>query len=116
MALRRSSNYSCRIRWKLSSRRVGLALHWSEPVARGIPRYWRHPGNVTTVLLFLGVSAMSASWVFLVLTIIAGVGFTRPYLVKIEEAQCLGRFGVAYREYMNRIPGWIGLPKSKKND
>jgi protein-S-isoprenylcysteine O-methyltransferase Ste14 len=85
-----------------------------EPVTRGIYRYSRHPMYVTMILLLLGVSIISASWVFLLFTIIAAVGLTRSYFVKIEEAQCLGHYGAAYREYMNRTPRWIGLPKSRK--
>ena len=87
-----------------------------QPVTRGIYRYSRHPMYVTGVFVFSGVSVISASWVFLLLTIIFGVGVTRPYFVKIEEAQCLGHYGAAYREYMNRTARWIGIPKSEKKD
>ena len=87
-----------------------------QPVTRGIYRYSRHPMYVTGVIIFLGVSIISASWVFLLLTIIFGVGVTRPYSVKIEEAQCLGHYGAAYREYMNRTPRWIRIPKPEKKD
>ena len=86
-----------------------------QPITRGMYRYSRHPQYVTEVLLFLGVSIASASWVFLLLTIILGVGVTRPYLVKVEEAQCLGHYGAAYQEYMNRTPRWIGMPKSRND-
>jgi protein-S-isoprenylcysteine O-methyltransferase Ste14 len=48
----------------------------------------------------------------LLFTIIFGIGVTRPYLIKIEEAQCLGHYKAAYREYMNKTPRWIGMPKS----
>ena len=85
-----------------------------DPVTRGIYRYSRHPMYVTGVFIFLGVSILSASWVFLVLTILFGVGVTRPYFVKVEEAQCLGHYGTAYHEYMKRTPRWLGIPKSKK--
>ena len=87
-----------------------------EPVAKGIYRYSRHPMYVTGVFIFLGVSILSASWVFLLVTIIFGVGVTRPYFIKIEEAQCLGHYGAAYREYMNRTPRWIGIPRSGNGD
>ena len=87
-----------------------------QPVTRGIYRYSRHPMYVTEVLIFLGVSIISASWVFLLFTIISGVGFTRPYFVKIEEAQCIGHYGAAYLEYMSRTPRWLGIPKSGKKD
>jgi protein-S-isoprenylcysteine O-methyltransferase Ste14 len=85
-----------------------------KPITRGIYRYSRHPMYVTMISVLLGVSIISASWVFLLFTIIALVGLTRPYFLKIEEAQCLGHYGAAYREYMNRTPRWIGLPKSRK--
>jgi len=82
-----------------------------EPVTRGLYRYSRHPMYVTGVIVLLGVSIISASWVFLLFTIIFGVGVTRPYFIEIEEAQCLGHYGAPYREYMNRTPRWIRRPK-----
>jgi protein-S-isoprenylcysteine O-methyltransferase Ste14 len=85
-----------------------------EPVTRGIYRYSRHPQYVTMVLTLFGVSIISASWVFLLLAIITGIGVTRPYFVKIEEAFTLGHYGKAYREYKNRTPRWIGKPKQYK--
>lgn len=93
-----------------------VLIDWSntptgEPVTRGIYRYSRHPMYVTMVLLFLGVSIISASLVFLLFTIIAGVGVTRTYFVKLEEAIILGYYGYAYLEYMNRTPRWLGIPK-----
>jgi len=83
-----------------------------EPVTRGLYRFSRHPIYVTEVLLLLGVSIASASWVFLLFPIIIGVGAV--YFIKMEEAQCIGHYGNAYREYMNRTPRWIGTPKSRK--
>jgi len=50
------------------------------------------------------------------LTIISVVGFTRPFFLKVEEAQCLGHYGATYKEYLNRTPRWIGIPKSEKRD
>jgi protein-S-isoprenylcysteine O-methyltransferase Ste14 len=83
-----------------------------EPVISGLYRYSRHPMYVTEVLLLLGVSVISASWIFLLFPIIVGVGAV--HFIKMEEAQCLGHYGTAYREYMKRTPRWIGTPKSKK--
>jgi len=92
-------------------------MNWSttpagEPVTRGLYRYSRHPIYVTGIFMLLGVSIISASWVFLLFTIIFGVGVTRPYFIKIEEAQCLGHYGAAYRAYMNITPRWLGVPKA----
>ena len=83
-----------------------------EPVTRGLYRYSRHPMYVTGFIVLLGVGILSVSWVFLLFAIIFGIGATRPYYIKIEEAQCLGHYRAAYREYMNKTPRWIGIPKS----
>ena len=83
-----------------------------KPVTRGLYRYSRHPMYVTAVLLLFGVSIASASWVFLLFPIIAGVG--QVYFIEMEEAQCIGHYSHAYREYMNRTPRWIGTPKPAK--
>jgi len=96
-----------------------VVVNWAntpagEPVTRGIYRYSRHPGYVTEVLLLLGVSIISASWIFLLFPIIIWAG--AAHFIKIEEACTLGHYGKAYREYMNRTPRWIGIPKSGKRD
>jgi protein-S-isoprenylcysteine O-methyltransferase Ste14 len=85
-----------------------------KPVTRGLYRFSRHPMYVTEVLLLLGVSLASASWVFLLFPIVVGVG--AAHFIKMEEAFCIGYYGHAYSEYMNRTPRWIGIPKSEKRD
>ena len=82
-------------------------------VTVGLYRFSRHPFYVTEVLLLLGASIASASWVFLLFPIIVGVGAV--YFIKIEEAQCLGHYGNAYQEYMDRTPRWIGIPRAGEN-
>ena len=102
---------------------VGLVALWyvmvnwantpaGEPITRGLYRYSRHPMYVTEVLFLLGVSIISASWVFLLFPIIVWAGAV--YFIKMEEACTLGCYGAAYREYMDRTPRWIGIPKSEK--
>ena len=82
----------------------------NKPVTRGIYRYSRHPIYVALLLTYLSVGIASASWIFLLATIIWAV------LVKFsatdEECYCLEKYGDAYRDYMERTPRWIGLPKS----
>ena len=96
---------------------IVVLVNWSntpagKPVTRGLYRYSRHPMHVTEVLLLFGVSIASASWVFLLFPIIVGVGAV--YFIKMEEAFTLGHYGNAYREYKNRTPRWIGIPKSNE--
>ena len=81
-----------------------------KPFTKGAYRYSRHPmtfwGNIT----YLGVSIASASWVFLLFVVV--VAILLHYLIIAEERGCLEYYGDAYREYMNKTPRWIGIPKS----
>jgi hypothetical protein len=94
---------------------VMVILNWAasprgEPVTNGLYRYSRHPMYVTSFVFFLGVSIATASWVFLVFTILLiAASF---YFAPIEERSCLENYGDAYREYTNRTPRYIGMPKS----
>ena len=82
----------------------------NKPVTRGAYCYSRHPIYVALFLIYLSVSIASASWVFLLLTVLLAVEVSLS--VVDEERFCLEKYGDAYREYMNRTPRWIGLPKS----
>jgi protein-S-isoprenylcysteine O-methyltransferase Ste14 len=84
-----------------------------KPVTRGIYRYSRHPMYVTEFLVLLGAGIASASWIFLLLFV---VDIILPHLfVEAEERYCIEKYGDAYREYMNRTPRWLGIPKSGAN-
>jgi protein-S-isoprenylcysteine O-methyltransferase Ste14 len=65
---------------------------------------------VTSFVFFLGVSVATASWVFLLFTILLiAASF---YFAPVEERSCLEKYGDAYRAYMNKTPRYIGIPKS----
>jgi protein-S-isoprenylcysteine O-methyltransferase Ste14 len=79
-------------------------------VTGGVYRYSRHPMQITLFPLLLGVGIATASWVFVLLSI---VFLVLPILwLDAEESHCLKFYGDAYREYMERTPRWIGVPKS----
>jgi len=81
-----------------------------KPVTTGLYSYSRHPMYITQLVMLIGVGIASASWLFLLLTIVySALGFT---YAGSEEHVCLEKYGDAYREYMERTPRWIGLPKS----
>jgi len=82
----------------------------NEPLTTGLHRYSRHPMYISQLVMFIGVGIASASWLFLLLTIVY-TGLSLIYAGS-EEDGCLERYGDAYREYMERTPKWIGLPKS----
>jgi len=82
------------------------------PITRGIYHYSRHPLYLASLLIYLSVGIASASWVFLL------VFFVQSVSIRIaavgEERYCLDKYGDAYREYMNKTPRWLGLPKSRR--
>jgi len=84
------------------------------PATKGLYRISRNPIYLGTNLIFLGIGIVSASW--LVLLLIAVPIILQHISVGAEERWCLEKYGDAYREYMNRAPKWIGIPKSEKND
>ncbi len=83
-----------------------------KPVTKGPYRYSSHPHYLTQFLVFIGIGIACASWVFLLCAVVMIV------LVSIvaipEERYCLEKYGGAYREYMNRTPRWIGIPKARE--
>lgn len=81
-----------------------------EPLTKGLYRYSRHPMYITQLVMFVGVSIASASWVFLLFSIVYTI---LSFIIAIpEEGFCLEKYGDAYREYVNRTPRWFGIPKS----
>ena len=82
------------------------------PITRGIYHYSRHPLYLASLLIYLSVGIASASWVFLL------VFFVQSVSIRIaavgEERFCLKKYGEAYREYIDKTPRWLGLPKSKR--
>jgi protein-S-isoprenylcysteine O-methyltransferase Ste14 len=84
-----------------------------KPVTTGIYRYSRNPMALSQVLIYLGVGIATASWVFILLSLF--YMFAQLIWVDAEERHCLKVYGDAYREYMDRTPRWIGIPKSKEN-
>ena len=80
-----------------------------KPITRGLYRYSRHPMYLAMFLIYIGTSLASASWLFLLFTIVTVV-LTRLESI-LEERYCLERYGNAYRAYIDRTPRWIGVPK-----
>jgi len=82
-----------------------------KPFTNGIYCFSRHPGYFSMFITFMGVSVASASWVFLLLSIVSMILQNSSAIA--EERACLEIFGGEYQEYMNRTPRWIGIPKSR---
>ena len=81
------------------------------PATGGLYRFSRHPMYLTGFLMAIGISIACASWLFLVLSI-ASLFFANVRYAGFEERFLLQKYGDAYREYMDRTPRWMGIPKS----
>ncbi len=80
-----------------------------EPFVKGLYRYSRHPMTFFSYFTFIGVGIATASWLFLLLSIILIILFA--IYITAEERGCCELYGDTYRQYMDRTPRWIGIPK-----
>jgi len=83
-------------------------------VTKGTYRVSRNPVCLSGFLADVGIGIACASWVFLLYAV---VDITLMHIsIGAEERFLLEKYGTTYREYMNRTPRWIGIPKSEKTD
>ena len=81
-----------------------------EPITKGVYRFSRHPAYFGGLLFFLGVGIASASWVVILFALVWIVIWIK--VIPAEKSSLLEKYGDSYREYMNRTPRWIGVPKA----
>jgi len=81
-----------------------------KPVTKGVYRYSRNPMYIGEFLVYLGIAITCISWIFL-LIVMDYIALSYVW-ARFEEKECLKKYGDSYREYMKRIPRWIGRPKS----
>jgi len=81
-----------------------------KPVTKGFYRILRHPIYLSAALMYLGIGIACASWVLLLCAILWIVFF--HIVIPTEERHLIDQYGDAYRDYKNKTPRWIGIPKS----
>ena len=84
----------------------------NRPASKGVYRISRNPAYLSIFLIDIGIATISISWIFLLFGSIHLI--LSNTLIAYEERFCLKKYGIAYQEYMNQTPRWIGIPKSKK--
>jgi len=82
-----------------------------KPVTKGFYRISRHPIYLSAALMYLGIGIACASWVLLLCAVLWIVFF--HIVIPTEERFLIDQYGDAYREYIDRTPRWLGLPKSR---
>ena len=78
-------------------------------VTKGIYGYSRHPLYLSNLLALIGIGIATASWIILLAAIIFLI--LTNIVVTSEERYCKEKYGNIYKEYLNRTPRWIGIPK-----
>jgi protein-S-isoprenylcysteine O-methyltransferase Ste14 len=76
-----------------------------QPVTKGLYRISRNPQQVTILMIFLGVSLMTGSWLALILLGISAV--FAHVRVLAEERSCLEQYGASYENYMEEVPRYF---------
>ena len=72
----------------------------------------RNPMYIGMLLMQIGLGITCASWLYLLFTLVLMILLNAN--LSAEERYCLYRYGDSYREYMNRTPRWIGIPKLQR--
>ena len=98
------------IPFTITSMNFGRTRLLNEPATKGAYRYSRHPMYISMFLMFLGTGVASASWIVILFAVISMILWV-PLAIS-EEEFCLELYGDSYREYINRTPRWVGMPKS----
>jgi protein-S-isoprenylcysteine O-methyltransferase Ste14 len=76
-----------------------------QPVSKGVYMFSRHPQIVAVTIVFVGICSAISSWLAL-FTLLMSRGF-QHFGILAEEEVCLKRYGMAYRDYMKRVPRYF---------
>jgi protein-S-isoprenylcysteine O-methyltransferase Ste14 len=75
------------------------------PVVKGVYRFSRHPIQLFSIVMWIGVGIATTSWLIL---LVCGIQFflSRPFILA-QERFCLDTYGELYKEYMQRTPRYL---------
>jgi len=78
-------------------------------IEKGVYKFSRHPMYLATFIICLGTGIASASFIFILLSLI--IAICLYYEALLEEKYCLMKYGDLYKVYMNIVPRWFGIFK-----
>jgi protein-S-isoprenylcysteine O-methyltransferase Ste14 len=79
-------------------------------ITKGLYGVSRNPMYIGLLIMQIGLGITCSSWLYLLLAVVLLILLNAN--LSGEERYCLYRYGDAYREYMDKTPRWIGIPKS----
>jgi len=81
----------------------------NELIQKGVYSISRHPMYLATFLICLGTGIATESFIMMLLS---GIIFLCLYYeASVEERYCNKIYKDFYKEYTDRVPRWLGLPK-----
>jgi protein-S-isoprenylcysteine O-methyltransferase Ste14 len=80
-------------------------------ITKGVYSISRNPMYISLILMQIGLGIICSSWLYLLLTLVLLILLNEN--LSAEERYCLYRYGDSYREYRNKTPRWIGIPKAE---
>ena len=86
-----------------------------KPITTGVYSISRNPEYFSVFLQYVGIGISGLSWVFILCAVVWILSF-HIAVVQSEEPSLIAKYGDAYKDYMKRIPRWVGIPKSRKNE
>jgi protein-S-isoprenylcysteine O-methyltransferase Ste14 len=86
-----------------------IAAPPGKPATKGIYSYSRHPIYFSNFLALISIGIAAASWIILMFSIISMI--LTNIVANSEEFYCKEKFGSSYKDYMERTPKWIGIPR-----
>jgi len=85
-----------------------------QPVTNGLYSVSRHPQALMLFISGVGMCLAIGSWFALFIQIMAAL-FGRSRILT-EETACLERYGESYRDYMKRVPRYLLIKTSMKQE
>jgi protein-S-isoprenylcysteine O-methyltransferase Ste14 len=85
-----------------------------ELVTKGVYSISRNPSYFSNVLVKISIGMVCLSWLFLLVAIADFILLST--IISGEEQFLLKNYGNDYRDYLNKTPRWIGIPKSKTHE
>jgi len=76
-----------------------------QPVTQGMYRISRHPVQILAIIMWLGVSAATMSWIIAAACALLLVVYYPAFL--IQERSCSDLYGILYDEYMKATPRYL---------
>jgi protein-S-isoprenylcysteine O-methyltransferase Ste14 len=79
-------------------------------ITKGLYGISRNPVYIGLILMQVGLGIICSSWLYLLLTLVLLILLNEN--LSAEERYCLYRYRDSYRQYKNKTPRWIGIPKA----